>query len=202
MKGYVPPDESLDMDAPSARRPIRPSRGARAHPRGQAAVAYGVGKETAGLVEVEFQTYYHLGRQLFASPAPRPFLSADLSPEGPASSRRRAPVPPIPGFAEAVGSPSTVTELVEASGATPAVRFPRTPSAASLASVAMEVARDPTLASPRLVELLSPVFPRSVSPDDIQRMMGISPQEAARTAAAGFGKADMVPIDPADAEEM
>ena len=128
---------------------------------------------------------------------PRP-----LSPEGPASSRRRGPVPPIPGFAEAVGSPSTVTELVEASGATPAARFPRTPSAASLASVAMEVARDPTLASPRLVELLSPVFPRSVSPDDIQRMMGISPQEAARTAAAGFGKADMVPIDPADAEEM
>ena len=166
MMGYVPPDESLDMDAPSARRPIRPSRGARAHPGGQAAVAYGVGKETAGLVEVEFQTGYPSG------------------------------------FAEAVGSPSTVTELVEASGATPAARFPRTPSAASLASVAMEVARDPTLASPRLVELLSPVIPRSVSPDDIQRRMGISPQEAERTAAAGFGQADMVPIDPADAEEM
>ena len=38
-----------------------------------------------------------------------------------------------------------VAELAEAGGAIPAARFSRTPSAASLASMAMEVSRDPTL---------------------------------------------------------
>ena len=101
--------------------------------------------------------------------------SVDASPDAPASSRRRVPpVPATPGFAEAVGPPSTVTESADASGAPPAAGLSPSMSAAFLMSVAQDVRRDPTLASPRLVELLSLVLPRNVSPDDVQRRMGSS----------------------------
>ena len=114
-EGYVPPDDEQDIDAPS------------------------VGTEPAPRGEAEVQTEWGPRRQLFASPSMATSLSTeDISPEGPASSRRRAHhVPPIPRCAE----------------------MRRSPSAASLASVTREATRDPTATALGVVECLSSVLP-------------------------------------------
>ena len=121
---------------------------------------------TEDLVEEEVR------RRLFLSPTQTSFSTEDISPEGLAPHRRCPPVSQIAGFREAVGSPLTASEVVEPCGDTPADRFLRTPSAASLASLSLEVSRGPTLASPRMVDPLSRIIPREISHADIQVRVG------------------------------
>ena len=65
-------------------------------------------------------------RRLFLSPTLASPSTEEISPEGLAPHRRCPPVPRIAGFREAlssrevVGSPLTVTEVIEPSGETPA----------------------------------------------------------------------------------
>ena len=114
MEALVETDDEFDVDAPSVSRPTRgeplePQRPAAPPAAGREVVETGVGADLAPGVDAEIQTEAFTPtprRQLFVSPTVEASPSAeDVSPEEAPSSRRPTPlVPPIPGFAEAVGS--------------------------------------------------------------------------------------------------
>ena len=106
------------------------------------------------------------------------------------------PVPPIVGFAEALASPSTfAADVGETSGAPPATAMQRSLSKASLVSVAMEITRDPTAASPGVIEFMSAVLPPDLSPQEVQARMGDPPQYEELVSPSEQRTA--VPADPA-----
>ena len=151
---------------------------------------------TEDLVEEEVR------RRLFLSPTQTSFSTEDISPEGLARHRRCPPVPQIAGFREAVGSPLTASEVVEPCGDTPADRFLRTPSAASLASRSLEVSRGPTLASPRMVDPLSRIIPREISHADIQVRMGVPQPEREVISVESQGEEEAAPVTQELMEEL
>ena len=151
---------------------------------------------TEDLVEEEVR------RRLFLSPTQTSFSTEDISPEGLAPHRRCPPVSQIAGFREAVGSPLTASEVVEPCGDTPADRFLRTPSAASHASLSLQVSRGPTLASPRMVDPLSPIIPREISHADIQVRMGVPQPEREVISVESQGEEEAAPVTQELMEEL
>ena len=79
-------------------------------------------------------------------------------------------------FAEALASPSTFAGDPSGAGGIPtATAMQRSPSVASLLSVAMEITRDPTASSPGVIEFMAAVLPPDLSLRVVQERMGDLP---------------------------